>query len=189
MPIGSLINITQHARTQYHDTMTAFTVSKTELVNITFSRAVSELRYPNVNSDTLIVKTCISETSLNYEFRWTWYRKKLNSWITLTNRQQIIIHVWKWEPDQMSTVTVELAESAWQLLRQVTRNHWGSPSTREQILRGHSTHGPYFWRLCAFFQKIRQLWTKFPIDLVRNVPRNSENHSFTSTETIFVKLQ
>ena len=41
-------------------------------------------------------------------------------------------------------------------------------------LRGYCTSGPYFWRLCAFSQKIKQLWTKYPMDLVRNVPRNSK---------------
>ena len=38
--------------------------------------------------------------------------------------------------------------------------------------RGYSTPVPYFWRLCAFSQKIKQLWTKYPMNLVRNVPRN-----------------
>ena len=42
------------------------------------------------------------------------------------------------------------------------------------LLRGYCTSGPYFWRLCAFSQKIKQLWTKYPMDLVRNVPRNSK---------------
>ena len=41
-------------------------------------------------------------------------------------------------------------------------------------LRGYCTSGPYVWRLCAFSQKIKQLWTKYPIDLVRNLPRNSK---------------
>ena len=41
-------------------------------------------------------------------------------------------------------------------------------------LRGNSTPGPYFGRLCAFSQKIKQLWTKYSVDLVRNVPRNSK---------------
>ena len=41
-------------------------------------------------------------------------------------------------------------------------------------LRGYCTPGPYFWRLCAFSQKIKQLRTKYPLDLVRNVPRNSK---------------
>ena len=40
-------------------------------------------------------------------------------------------------------------------------------------LRGYCTPGPYFLRLCAFSQKIKQLRTKYPMDLVRNVPRNS----------------
>ena len=39
-------------------------------------------------------------------------------------------------------------------------------------LRGYCTPGPYFWRLCAFSQKIKQLRTKYPMDLDRNVPRN-----------------
>ena len=41
-------------------------------------------------------------------------------------------------------------------------------------LRGYCTSGPYFWRLCAFSQKIKQLWTKYCMDLVRNIPRNSK---------------
>ena len=41
-------------------------------------------------------------------------------------------------------------------------------------LRGYCTSGPYFRRLFAFSQKIKQLWTKKPMDLVRNVPRNSK---------------
>ena len=40
-------------------------------------------------------------------------------------------------------------------------------------LRGYCTPGP-FWRLCAFSQKIKQHWTKYPMDLIRNVPRNSK---------------
>ena len=41
-------------------------------------------------------------------------------------------------------------------------------------LRGYCTPGPYFWRLCAFSQKRKQLRTKYPMDLVRNVPKNSK---------------
>ena len=41
-------------------------------------------------------------------------------------------------------------------------------------LRGYCTSGPYFWRFCAFSQKIKQPRTKYPMDLVRNVPRNSK---------------
>ena len=42
-----------------------------------------------------------------------------------------------------------------------------------QEFKGYSTTGPpYFWRLSAFSQKRKQLWTKYPMDLVRNVPRN-----------------
>ena len=43
------------------------------------------------------------------------------------------------------------------------------------LLRGYCTPGPYFGRLCAFSQKIKQLRTKYSMDLVRNVPRNSKN--------------
>ena len=42
-------------------------------------------------------------------------------------------------------------------------------------LRGYCTPGPYLGRLCAFSQKIKQLRTKYSMDLVRNVPRNSKN--------------
>ena len=41
-------------------------------------------------------------------------------------------------------------------------------------LRGYCTPGPYFWRFCVFSQKIKHLWTKYPMDLIRNVPRNSK---------------
>ena len=41
-------------------------------------------------------------------------------------------------------------------------------------LRRYCTPGPYFWRLRVFSQKIKQLRTKYPMDLVRNVPRNSK---------------
>ena len=41
-------------------------------------------------------------------------------------------------------------------------------------LRGYCTPGPKFRRLCAFSQKIKQLRTKYPMDLARNVPRNSK---------------
>ena len=41
-------------------------------------------------------------------------------------------------------------------------------------LRGYCTPGPYFWKLCAFSQKIKQLRTKYSMDLDRNVPRNSK---------------
>ena len=44
----------------------------------------------------------------------------------------------------------------------------------KNTLRGYCTSGPYFWRLCAFSHKIKQLWTKYSMDLVRNVPRNSK---------------
>ena len=43
------------------------------------------------------------------------------------------------------------------------------------FLRGYCTPGPYFGRLCAFSQNIKQLRTKYSMDLVRNVPRNSKN--------------
>ena len=42
------------------------------------------------------------------------------------------------------------------------------------ILRGYCTPGPYIWRLCVFSWKIKQLWTKYPMDLVRNVQRKSK---------------
>ena len=41
-------------------------------------------------------------------------------------------------------------------------------------IKGYCTSGPYFWRFCAFSQKIKQPRTKYPMDLVRNVPRNSK---------------
>ena len=42
------------------------------------------------------------------------------------------------------------------------------------ILRVYYTTEPYFWRLCVNSQKIKQLWTKYPMDLIRIVPRNSK---------------
>ena len=42
------------------------------------------------------------------------------------------------------------------------------------ILRGYCTSGHYFWRFSAFSQKIKQPRTKYLMDLVRNVPRNSK---------------
>ena len=42
------------------------------------------------------------------------------------------------------------------------------------ILRGYCTPRPYFGRLCTFSWKIKQLWTKYRMDLVRNVRRNSK---------------
>ena len=42
------------------------------------------------------------------------------------------------------------------------------------FLRGYCTSGPYFARLRAFSQKIKHLWTKYPMDLLRNIPRNSK---------------
>ena len=54
---------------------------------------------------------------------------------------------------------------------------WLIPLDRVTILftlRGYCTPGPYFWRLCPFSQKIKQLRTKYPMDLDRNVPRNSK---------------
>ena len=49
-------------------------------------------------------------------------------------------------------------------------------------LRGYCTPGPYFWRLCAFSQKVKQLRTKCPMDLVRNVPRNSKSQFYFSRD-------
>ena len=51
---------------------------------------------------------------------------------------------------------------------------WCHIHTAKETLRGYCTPGPYFLRLWAFSQKIKQLWTKYPMDLVRNVPRNSK---------------
>ena len=47
-------------------------------------------------------------------------------------------------------------------------------TSRMNFLMGYCTSGPYFWRLCAFSHKIKQLRTKYSMDLVRNVPRNSK---------------
>ena len=45
-------------------------------------------------------------------------------------------------------------------------------------LRGYCTPGPYFWRLCVISWKIKQFWTQYPIDLLRNVQRNSNITGF-----------
>ena len=50
------------------------------------------------------------------------------------------------------------------------------------FLRGYCTPGPYFGRLRAFSQKINQLRTKYPMDLVRNVPRNSKTQFYFSRD-------
>ena len=45
---------------------------------------------------------------------------------------------------------------------------------KQRVLRGYCTSGPYFSRICVFLQKIKKLLTKYPMALIRNVPRNSE---------------
>ena len=53
--------------------------------------------------------------------------------------------------------------------------------TKNEDVKGYSTPGPYFWRLCAFSQKTnkqktnKQLLTKYSMDLVRNMPKNSSD--------------
>ena len=42
------------------------------------------------------------------------------------------------------------------------------------VLRGYCTPGPYFWKICIFSQKIKQLLTKCTKDLIRNLPRYSK---------------
>ena len=53
---------------------------------------------------------------------------------------------------------------------------------KQIVLSGYSTPVPYFWRLCAFSQKIKQLWTKYPMDLFRNVPMNSNINFYFSRD-------
>ena len=63
---------------------------------------------------------------------------------------------------------IEHVLSPYNIQNTVTRDYFF------KYLRGYCTPRPYFWRLCAFSQKIKQLRTKYPMDLVRNVPRNSK---------------
>ena len=55
-------------------------------------------------------------------------------------------------------------------------------------LRGYCTPGPYFSRLCAFSQKIKQL-DRESYGSGQKCSKELKNHSFTSVETIVVKLQ
>ena len=45
-------------------------------------------------------------------------------------------------------------------------------------LRGYSTPGPYFWRLCAFSQTRKQLWTNILWIMVRNIPTQKSQFDF-----------
>ena len=56
------------------------------------------------------------------------------------------------------------------------------------MFRGYCTPGPYFWGLGVIFQKIKQLWITYPIDLIRSVQRNSKITVFISVETMVVKI-
>ena len=42
--------------------------------------------------------------------------------------------------------------------------------------------------LCVFSQKIKQCWTKYQMDLIRNVPGNLKSTVFISGEIMVVKL-
>ena len=55
-------------------------------------------------------------------------------------------------------------------------------------LRGTAPQSLIFENFAHFLKKINQLWTKYPLDLVRNVPRNSKLLFYFSLETIVVKL-
>ena len=55
-------------------------------------------------------------------------------------------------------------------------------------LRGYSTPGPYFWRLCAFSQKNKATFDKASYGSGQKCSKALKNHSFTSGETIAVKL-
>ena len=63
------------------------------------------------------------------------------------------------------------------------------PTTVFAYLWGTVPLGLIFEDFVYFLKKIKQLWIKYPMDLVRNVPRNSKILVFTSVETIVVKLQ
>ena len=43
-------------------------------------------------------------------------------------------------------------------------------------LKGYCNPVPDFWRFCLFSQKIKQRWTKCPIDLIRNVQGTQKSH-------------
>ena len=84
---------------------------------------------------------------------------------------------------QRNAIAVQYEQTLIQFL--YTETCWTSFGCKS--LRGYCTPGPYFLRLCEFSQKVKQLWTKYQMDLMRNVPRNSKI-SFISVETIVVKL-
>ena len=55
-------------------------------------------------------------------------------------------------------------------------------------LKGYNTPGPLFLKILCIFskkKKKKQLWTKYPMDLARNVQRNSK----ITVEIIVVKFQ
>ena len=57
---------------------------------------------------------------------------------------------------------------------------------------GTAPQGLIFEDFVHFLKKTKQLWTKYPMDLVRNVPRNSKITvllQHCSIETIVVRLQ
>ena len=61
-------------------------------------------------------------------------------------------------------------------------------STEPPSLIGYCTPGPCLFKLCVFSQKIKQRWTKYPMDLIKNVPMNSKITAFISVETLVVKV-
>ena len=58
-----------------------------------------------------------------------------------------------------------------------------------KMLRGYCTPGPYFWRLCAFSQINKATSDKVSYGSGQKCSKEFKNHSFTSVETIIVKLQ
>ena len=48
----------------------------------------------------------------------------------------------------------------------------------KKILRGYSTPGPYFWRPCAFSQKIKQLWKKKSYGSGQKCSKELKKHKF-----------
>ena len=57
------------------------------------------------------------------------------------------------------------------------------------LLRGYCTPGPYFWRFCTFSQKNKATSDKVSYGSGQKCSKELKNHSFTSVETIVVKLQ
>ena len=98
---------------------------------------------------------------------------------TLTSHWQLLSYTW-------STMTFKLLD----LILSLFSNYihvWNSWDWKQ--LRGYCTPGPYFWRLCAFFSKNKATSDKISYGSGQKCSKELKHHSFTSVETIVVKLQ